>query len=121
VSLLLVGLGFGGGYPIASSQAQQEEEPEICAFVEHFAILKRPAEITAEDLRVVTILNGLGSGKTIEKLREGVPITTLEQLDEILREAGWGKDSVMGKMLRIFFSLGGYCEVTVRSPLGNGP
>lgn len=122
VGLLLIGSGLAGGY-VVSPQAQQEKEVSICDFVNHFGI-NRPAEIDENELPFLKLLYGLSSkesgtfNKLEERIRNG-PITNVNQLDEVLKEAGWdqGKNSAMGKMLRIFFSLGERCVKSTQEVL----
>lgn len=108
--------GFAGGYLDGFAQ-EQEEDVEICNTVEHFVILKRPPRITEADVDFLESLPGIGED-TLEplkaRLQEG-PITNLDELEE----TGIPKDGKVGRLLRVFYSIGGPCTIDVRSPLND--
>jgi len=74
VALLTVGAGFSG------SQPEETITPE--EFAAFFQICCRPPAITKDHLPYIEELV-MFEGKTIEALREAVPITTVEQLGAV--------------------------------------
>ena len=74
VALLAVGAAFSG------SQPEETITPE--EFAAFFQIRHRPSAITEDHLPYIDELV-MFEGKTIEALREAVPITTVEQLEAV--------------------------------------